>query len=505
MAGDQQQQQPYKKNLWSYSIWIIIVIILTFIGICIYAWFQHRRGLANSSSSSSNGGGRSNVGSIRHVGGRRGGRGHRHRTATTISFAEKGNIDHQVLTLNDLNAIIPIIALDSQNIRKLTMPQYHNRNSIPKDKNNTLSEKYVKDNACLQRAREQARNSVKTPTLSIFSTSSYYCLYSRTTPTQRPSNTNNKRSRPASWVGTSNSSDSSNNVGPTSALGRFTRKLSNLSISTAFNRTSISSELSTATTVKKPLPPIPLTTHPLGLSKYCQPQLQQLDDTLIDVAVSAPAYQQSLSLSLPHNTSSSSPTNLTADNDSSIRSSSNTIHRKSAACYYNPTRDPAMSTIPESHSVISIPSSVITKSSSTIITASNSATVIALPKTSNNITTTTTNSHHRPRPKSCGPLLFINVPPSQAYILSSTLYDAPAKSTPTLSSSSNCCAICIDTFRLTQEVRVLPCSHLFHRKCIDPWLLHPENTCYMCPLCKQSCIPSLSDKNIITTDLTSCE
>lgn len=32
------------------------------------------------------------------------------------------------------------------------------------------------------------------------------------------------------------------------------------------------------------------------------------------------------------------------------------------------------------------------------------------------------------------------------------------------------CVICISEFELKQTLRVLPCSHEFHAKCIDKWL-----------------------------------
>lgn len=45
------------------------------------------------------------------------------------------------------------------------------------------------------------------------------------------------------------------------------------------------------------------------------------------------------------------------------------------------------------------------------------------------------------------------------------------------------CSICLDDFESGQNVRVLPCEHRFHRKCVDPWLLRVSDAC---PLCKAS-------------------
>ena len=44
------------------------------------------------------------------------------------------------------------------------------------------------------------------------------------------------------------------------------------------------------------------------------------------------------------------------------------------------------------------------------------------------------------------------------------------------------CAVCLDQFSKSQWLRVLPCSHEFHRDCVDPWLLLQQT----CPLCKHN-------------------
>lgn len=44
----------------------------------------------------------------------------------------------------------------------------------------------------------------------------------------------------------------------------------------------------------------------------------------------------------------------------------------------------------------------------------------------------------------------------------------------------DCCAICIETYKVSDTLRSLPCRHDFHKNCIDPWLLEHRN----CPICK---------------------
>ncbi|XP_057461174.1 E3 ubiquitin-protein ligase At1g63170-like isoform X1 [Actinidia eriantha] len=43
------------------------------------------------------------------------------------------------------------------------------------------------------------------------------------------------------------------------------------------------------------------------------------------------------------------------------------------------------------------------------------------------------------------------------------------------------CCICLSKYKEKEEIRQLPCSHLFHNKCVDQWL----KIISCCPLCKQ--------------------
>lgn len=43
-----------------------------------------------------------------------------------------------------------------------------------------------------------------------------------------------------------------------------------------------------------------------------------------------------------------------------------------------------------------------------------------------------------------------------------------------------CCAVCIEPYKVSDVLRTLPCRHEFHKNCIDPWLLEHRT----CPMCK---------------------
>jgi hypothetical protein len=39
------------------------------------------------------------------------------------------------------------------------------------------------------------------------------------------------------------------------------------------------------------------------------------------------------------------------------------------------------------------------------------------------------------------------------------------------------CSICTENFAENENVRILPCGHIYHRCCIDPWLIDFSGTC----------------------------
>uniref|UniRef100_UPI00398F04AF E3 ubiquitin-protein ligase RNF128 isoform X1 n=1 Tax=Pristiophorus japonicus TaxID=55135 RepID=UPI00398F04AF len=49
------------------------------------------------------------------------------------------------------------------------------------------------------------------------------------------------------------------------------------------------------------------------------------------------------------------------------------------------------------------------------------------------------------------------------------------------------CAVCIEAYKPNDVVRILTCNHIFHKTCIDPWLLEHRT----CPMCKCDILKAL--------------
>lgn len=49
-----------------------------------------------------------------------------------------------------------------------------------------------------------------------------------------------------------------------------------------------------------------------------------------------------------------------------------------------------------------------------------------------------------------------------------------------LDSEFDQCAVCIEGYKSHDVIRTLPCRHVFHKSCVDPWLLDQRS----CPMCK---------------------
>ncbi|KAE9618723.1 putative transcription factor C2H2 family [Lupinus albus] len=56
------------------------------------------------------------------------------------------------------------------------------------------------------------------------------------------------------------------------------------------------------------------------------------------------------------------------------------------------------------------------------------------------------------------------------------------------------CVFCQNTFMDGDQVRMLPCRHVFHRRCFDGWLHHLK---FNCPLCRSALI---SDERMALTE-----
>ncbi|KAL1813364.1 hypothetical protein DCAR_0625667 [Daucus carota subsp. sativus] len=102
-------------------------------------------------------------------------------------------------------------------------------------------------------------------------------------------------------------------------------------------------------------------------------------------------------------------------------------------------------------------------------------------------------------PPGTGPdRMIISEPPNMQHIVIEVgLDEETLKSYPKLryseaklnnkDSTATCCSICLGDYKGSDMLRLLPdCGHLFHLKCVDPWLRsHPT-----CPVCRTSPLPT---------------
>jgi len=67
-------------------------------------------------------------------------------------------------------------------------------------------------------------------------------------------------------------------------------------------------------------------------------------------------------------------------------------------------------------------------------------------------------------------------------------------------SDGDACAICLSGYAPTDEVRVLPCRHYLHRRCLDKWVEHKKRDA-TCPLCKQPLVSRTGGRRNPSRDL----
>uniref|UniRef100_UPI0037E86783 RING finger protein 148-like n=1 Tax=Semicossyphus pulcher TaxID=241346 RepID=UPI0037E86783 len=63
---------------------------------------------------------------------------------------------------------------------------------------------------------------------------------------------------------------------------------------------------------------------------------------------------------------------------------------------------------------------------------------------------------------------------------------------------SHMCAVCIESYRAGEVVTVLTCDHIFHKACIEPWLLERRT----CPMCKCDIMKALGVEDEMKEDIS---
>ncbi|PYH47305.1 putative RING finger protein [Aspergillus saccharolyticus JOP 1030-1] len=75
-------------------------------------------------------------------------------------------------------------------------------------------------------------------------------------------------------------------------------------------------------------------------------------------------------------------------------------------------------------------------------------------------------------------------PSHAAHAVVDAIRSAPGtEANPDMPNATKECVICMDEFNGQDVIRPLPCDHIFHSSCLDPWLT-TRHAC--CPLCKAS-------------------
>lgn len=66
----------------------------------------------------------------------------------------------------------------------------------------------------------------------------------------------------------------------------------------------------------------------------------------------------------------------------------------------------------------------------------------------------------------------------------------------TFTRHSDLCAICLDEYEEGDRLKILPCSHTYHCRCIDPWFSLAAQRA--CPMCKQSVASTRGSSDSVT-------
>jgi hypothetical protein len=74
----------------------------------------------------------------------------------------------------------------------------------------------------------------------------------------------------------------------------------------------------------------------------------------------------------------------------------------------------------------------------------------------------------------------INELPTRKFVQKPKPVDEKTADTESKESDIMSCCICMIAFKTSEDVRTLPCLHIYHTKCIDKWLLRNRT----CPICK---------------------
>uniref|UniRef100_A0A669E7J6 RING-type domain-containing protein n=1 Tax=Oreochromis niloticus TaxID=8128 RepID=A0A669E7J6_ORENI len=75
---------------------------------------------------------------------------------------------------------------------------------------------------------------------------------------------------------------------------------------------------------------------------------------------------------------------------------------------------------------------------------------------------------------------FVFISANRLYNMSRSKRNEKRLKSEETSSDSSMCAVCIESYKVGDVVTVLTCDHIFHKTCIEPWLLERRT----CPMCK---------------------